>query len=524
MAMLALTSIVALNYITICRLHPNGGGVYSSVYHRSRNLAVVGALLLTADYVITTALSIFEAAHYLNLENPTLMAILFILALGLVNWFGPKNSGFLALAISLFTIAVLTIIIAVSAPKAIPSVHIAPFEGSFFNNWVIFVGLILSISGIEAISNMTGLMRDPVRDSRRAILSVLGKVVIATIFIGIAMHAIPGLSRLDHKEDMVRYIGEIFVGDWFGMFVGLSLGVLLISAGNTAINGLISVQFLMSVDRELPAVLRKLNRHGVPIIPLIVATVAPILVLLTIHDVLTLAQLYAIGVVGAIMINLGSTATDPTMKMSRFTRAAMFLSALLLMLIEATIVVEKYKATIFVSIVLAIGLSARYLAQRAKVPAPVPVLQTATSSVRQRRRSRKLAEKKFLVAVKDMKSKRLLKFALEEASSLKSSLIVLHVHEIKVGALPERLPMLADDTDARIEEMCAESGVDYQIITIPSNEVGYTIAEYAAMFGVDRVILGSPSRSLMSHALRGNVMKTVSSLLPEEIQLIIFAG
>src|SRR3970282_1025008 len=62
MAMLALTALVAVNYITICRLYPNGGGVYSSVYGRSKTWAVIGALLLSADYVVTIALSILDAA------------------------------------------------------------------------------------------------------------------------------------------------------------------------------------------------------------------------------------------------------------------------------------------------------------------------------------------------------------------------------------------------------------------------------------------------------------------------------
>ena len=51
-AMLMFTTMVALNYVTICRLYPNGGGVYSSVQHRSRLIAVIGALLLGADFVV----------------------------------------------------------------------------------------------------------------------------------------------------------------------------------------------------------------------------------------------------------------------------------------------------------------------------------------------------------------------------------------------------------------------------------------------------------------------------------------
>ena len=99
---------------------------------------------------------------------------------------------------------------------------------------------------------MTGLMKDPARDSRNAIISVLIKVVILNVFLGLAMHAVQGLVPGDHRDDMLRFLGEHYIGLWFGIAVAMSLGVLLISAGNTAINDLVSIQFLMSVDKELP--------------------------------------------------------------------------------------------------------------------------------------------------------------------------------------------------------------------------------------------------------------------------------
>jgi amino acid transporter len=318
--MMVLTSLVAVNYITICRLYPHGGGVYSSVYHRSQLLAVIGALLLAADYVVTMALSVLDACHYLNLGYPALWAIIIISVVGSINWFGPKHSGGLALIISSLTLATLATIIFSSAGTAIQQATIIRPEGGLFHNWGIFVGFILSLSGIEAISNMTGLMKNPARDSRRAILSVLAKVIIANLLLGLAMHAVQGLNPGDHKEDMLRFLGEHYVGPWFGWFVAFSLGTLLISAGNTALNDLISIQFLMAVDKELPLSLRKLNRHGVPVIPLVVTTLLPIVVLLIIQDVETLSHLYAIGLVGAMVINLGSTATDKSVSMKSYVK------------------------------------------------------------------------------------------------------------------------------------------------------------------------------------------------------------
>ena len=133
--MLGLTTLVAFNYVTICRLNPNGGGVYSSVYHRSHSLAVIGALLLTADYVVTMALSVLDACHYLGLQHPAVWAVAIILLVGMLNWFGPRHTGGLAFIISIFTIATLLTIVVASAPTAIPSAHIAEPAGGFWQNW-----------------------------------------------------------------------------------------------------------------------------------------------------------------------------------------------------------------------------------------------------------------------------------------------------------------------------------------------------------------------------------------------------
>src|SRR5258707_14825925 len=50
--MCVLTALVGINYMIICRLYPDGGGVYASVRHRSQAIAIVGAFLLIADYLV----------------------------------------------------------------------------------------------------------------------------------------------------------------------------------------------------------------------------------------------------------------------------------------------------------------------------------------------------------------------------------------------------------------------------------------------------------------------------------------
>jgi amino acid transporter len=519
--MLLLTALVAFNYVTICRLYPDGGGVYSSVRHRSKALAVVGALLLAADYFVTIVLSVLDGCYYVGVENPQAWAIVIILGIGILNWFGPRKAGSVALSISTATIVALLVVVAFSAPRALSNPHPAPLAGGLLHNWGVFVGIILSISGIEAVSNMTGVMREPARTARKAIFSVLTKVVLATTFLGLAMLAIPNMRG--HTEDMIRYLGEYYVGDWFGYVVGIILGVLLISAGNTAIADLISIQFLMAVDGELPVELRRLNRHGVPQIPVFIATGIPIIVLMIIHDVLTLSQLYAIGVVGAILINVGSTGTDSSLQLKVRERIFMIISAVVLFAVEASIAVEKHKALVFALLIIGLGLTARQYARRKRVSGLAPEVSLVEGGSAHEWGGPIEQSSRFLVAYKEGKE-RLLRFAAAEAKQYDALLYVLQIKEVSVGFLPENVPNGLHGDHRQIEEICGRYGIEFKTISMYSNEVGYTIAENAAMLGVDRVILGTPQRTMLERALKGNVIEAVANLLPEEIQLLVFAG
>src|SRR5690349_11331932 len=74
-----LTLCVGWAYTQICRIYPDGGGVYTAAKNKSRTLAVIGALLLFADYTVTASLSSLDAFHYFGLplkheitETPTI--------------------------------------------------------------------------------------------------------------------------------------------------------------------------------------------------------------------------------------------------------------------------------------------------------------------------------------------------------------------------------------------------------------------------------------------------------------------
>ncbi|MBI2950978.1 amino acid permease, partial [bacterium] len=434
LAMSVLTAVVGINYIWVCKHYPDGGGVYSSVRHRSRTLAVIGALLLTADYTITASLSTLDAFHYLGLHHPEWWAIGTILLLGAVNAYGPRHSG--SMAVFLAAPAVLVVIgLAAAASPHLDAVHLAPAPARFRDTWFAFVEIILALSGVEAIANMTGVMETDRGSSadhptvhltaRRAILPVLFEVTIFTTFLGLAMHAVPNLSG--HTEDMLKYLGEYYVGPWFGQVVGVVFAILLLSAANTAIIGLVSILYLMSHDGEMPRPFRRLNRYGVPLIPLIVATAMPVLVLLIEKDLTRLAALYAIGVVGAIAINLGACSTNFKLGLSRLERTVMMGTFVVIGLIELTIAYRKSHALLFAATILGVGLvtrtAARTLHERHErrlalaPPAPIPTLAPAPV------RAAPIPVTSLLVAIRGPTET--LRFAVEQARLYGAMLFVL---------------------------------------------------------------------------------------------------
>src|SRR6266849_7240823 len=118
LAVCALTGLVGYNYIIICKHFPDGGGVYSSAREQSRVLAVLGALLLLADFIVTAAMSCWDAMSYFGVsrDHLKLATIGVILLIGFVNSFGPKHSGSFAISLAIPMVLVVVAIIAFSVP------------------------------------------------------------------------------------------------------------------------------------------------------------------------------------------------------------------------------------------------------------------------------------------------------------------------------------------------------------------------------------------------------------------------
>src|SRR5438093_9226018 len=138
-------------YTQICRIYPDGGGVYTAAKQTSRLLGVVGALLLFADYTVTASLSAVEAFHYFGLghqhvvaaesvdagdkiipdttdqtsereplwsiKSPGLWAIISIGVIGAVNLLGPKHTAGYAIFAAVGMVAITLLVVFFALPR-----------------------------------------------------------------------------------------------------------------------------------------------------------------------------------------------------------------------------------------------------------------------------------------------------------------------------------------------------------------------------------------------------------------------
>ena len=561
LAVCALTGVVGYNYTIICKYFPDGGGVYSAARDQSRLLAVMGALLLVADLTVTAALSGWSAMVYFKVPKEHLLVATLglILFVGLINSFGPKHSGSMAVFLAIPTVVVVLMIIVFSLPfwgnePQLTLKYVEHSRSGFMQDWKAFVGVILALSGVEAIANLTGVlklepdstMEKPAvgKTARKAIWLVALEVVVGTALLGWAMLSLkPTLSSAMHErwEDMLSLLAEQYgtkvAGPWFGQSFGLVTGVivglLLMSAVNTAIGALIGLMYLLGRDGEMPRTFMRLNRHGVPWLPLIIGTALPVLVVMFSPNQLSLMELYAIGVVGAITVNLGSCLLSKRLKLRWFEYALMSLTFVVLAAVEVTLAKTKPNALFFICCILGVGLAVRSYAQKRAGLRTVTVSHQVAAAVdadaRPDFRLNLNPGQSVMVAARGLNP--VLRFALEEARLRQGTLYVLYVKELAIALAPPseggEPPRWQEDKVARkIMYGTMALGRENNVAVVPvyavSDNPASTILDLAATLGVDLLLLGTPHRHMLVSLLKGNVVTEVARSLPENIQLVIY--
>ncbi|MBP9733849.1 MAG: amino acid permease [Candidatus Omnitrophica bacterium] len=524
--MAILTMVVGFCYSIICRLYPDGGGVYSSLRSRSKMMASIGGFMLVADYVVTASLSALSAFHYFGVGNPALWAIGAILLIGILNWVGPAGGSNIAVGVGLIASLFAGILFLFTLPH-VADVRLTWPTGPLHEHWAVFAGIVLALSGVEAIANMTGVMVEPVqKTARKAIFPVMCEVALLTFLLGVAVNGLPG-DPSEHIEDMLRVLGGHYVSPWFGQAIALVFACLLLSAVNTAINAFTSIQFVMAKDRQLPSFYTRLNRFGMPWIALLAAAAVPASVLLFVHDLVTLASLYAIGVVGAITINLGACSLNRALKLKTWERALLFVVSLILLMIWLTIATHKIKALFFAVIVVGVGLLLRMLA-KSVLPAPEPtaVPSSEVLTVSEAKDIGPLYRSSFMLALKRVTPTMIENAALQVKARNENAIYFCHVEEIPLNAdLPSEITPAPDSLEllAAVEHQFAERDITLIPVWQAGQQAGRQLAYVANQLGVKTVLIGTTEHTALMNLVRGDVMRTLAQHLNKNCNLMILS-
>lgn len=630
-------------YTQICRIYPDGGGVYTAAKKTSRVLAVVGALLLFADYTVTASLSVLDGFHYFGLplskhvetaqakkaatnphqeaiedagdriqtedssvttplghlpagieqsaefrnlldyksahrelvftgkkyfvfprsmtrqerdkllqlsaappyqravrqlyaqtqpapgeamwawDSPALWAIIAIAAIGLVNLLGPKHSGRFAIgaALGMVFITLLIVIAALVSGKVHwGHIDIGSWRQNPWDMWVAFVSIMLALSGVESIANLTGVIKKPVsKTAAKAIWLVACEVAVFNVILGVFMLAIYPLDRSQHYNDMLAFLSSFYLGAWGEWPVRLVGGLLLLSAGNTAINAMASIIYVASRDGEMPAVFQRVNRFGAPWVATVFSAVVPIVLLFISHNIESLAALYAIGVIGAIAINVSLCAWHPRLRKLR-RKIPMFLLGVLLAVILVTLAITKLHALVFVCIVLAVGLSARAITKWVQLRHPKPSL--LRQAIMEQLPANVVSMPKVLMGTYG--SEAMAPAALAEAKEEGAALVVCFIRQVTLSYKYESEQKLSIDTDQAAQKTFAkflELGHGAGVPVIPVYDTGTNaaelLAEAAAIHGAQRVLIGTSRQGALYHLIKGSFQRHLEALLPPEI-------
>ena len=577
--------VIAWAYTVVCRCFPDGGGVYSSAKAINPILAVVGTTLLFCNFIVTAALSAIEAFHYLGLPHEwvVIASIGSMLILGGVNWMGARAAGRFAVIIAILaliasvTIAVLCLPM---VPKGLSSSSLK-VEGvdQPWQMWESLVRVILALAGVEAVASMTGLMKQPVaRTAKRTIWPVLIEVIVFNMIFGLALNALPGRyeqqvphyveheirqgfdgsltlpanptpEQVEHFKTLEPQVAEIKAyrdtalktladhagtqavsesfGDKLALIAGIVFGLLLLSAANTAILAMVSVLYALAQDKELPSSLTKLNYSGVPWIPLVIAAVVPAGILMFEADVKALGELYAIGVVGAIAINMLCLAYNKKISLKRWERNSLWAIGIFMAAVEVTIIFAKPNATIFAGSVIAIVLVFRFFVHKsAAKPKMYEDITPAEGWLAELKESPiKLAadRPRIMLAARGRDNA---EWAVDLAKRRNAILFVIYVRTLRVlDVAPGQLPRVESDPQAQealgtAAILAKRAGVPFYPIYVTSPNITEEILDYTVTFGCDTLIMGKSRRSFFSRRVTGDVVTQIAEQLPDGVSLV----
>ena len=325
LTLIAFTLLV-FTYAEVSVRFPEGGGVVTAAANGFGPLAgVVGGMFILTSYFLTSAISSLSGLLYFSTIFDSIfpyvlvITIVMIILLGLLNFWGIKESAsvsaFIAVAALISDVIILIVVFLNVPPATIGLVLEKVLTGNLSGVTILigFSGAFLAFSGLESISQLSPVMALPRRKTVSWALALVALTVgitspLLTIFSTVLLNSPDLLATTNIRMD-ISPTPETFVSDLGGAYGGAVLAIatalaastLLVFACNTAIIGAYHVFMALSRMGYLPKFITAINAwRGTPHFAILLATLIPVLVLLAVGGKIdVLGDLYAFGLHGA---------------------------------------------------------------------------------------------------------------------------------------------------------------------------------------------------------------------------------
>jgi amino acid transporter/nucleotide-binding universal stress UspA family protein len=555
---------LALKYIEITWRNPEGGGVVTITTKAFGPMwGCLGGMLIITSYFLTAAISAVSGFHYVGSVLPfldahvVLLACFGLLALAILNIIGIRESATAALVMASTAFIVDIVVIALSvnglsldqwtrAWKSLSPDH----DMSVHNLLIGFAAAWLAFSGLESISQLSPVIRFPLRRTTRwAMFAVIVTTIVTSPLLSVlSINMLETHVKTTQSERFISEIAAISGGFGLKLAVVLSASTLLLFAANTAIIGAYHIFLALSNTGFLPQVvsLRSKKFHS-PHIAILIATIVPIGVILATRGELTLlGEMYAFGLLGAFFFS--SISLDIIRwRLGRRDLGFWFglVTSGMVLVAWCVNLIEKDLATLFGGVLTAIGMLVAIGVRRTwfiEALTQIPFIERLQA--RAYRASEDLVEDELkglmtlaeavevkplypsstLLALRD-ESPRLIQEGLTRAKGKgESALYCIYVEEwpgLFAGATPHAPNEQGVETLKAALQAVRGNHIEMIPIWTVSHNAAEAIANAAKALDVDAVIIGATRRSAFYHMLRGHVVKGLMKKLPADCHLVI---
>lgn len=322
-------TLLIFTYAEVSVRFPEGGGVVTAAANGIAPWAgVVGGMFILGSYFLTSAISSLSGLLYFSsifkaiFPYVVIITVMVIVLLGLLNFWGIKESAIVSAVIAVAALAsdvLILVVVFLNVPMPIIEQVIQKvFTGQLSGVAILtgFSGAFLAFSGLESISQLSPVMAAP---RSRTVSRALGLVAITvgvtspllTIFSTVLLNSPELLANTSIRLEIAP-TPDTFITDLGGTYGGtvllvgsaIAASTLLIFACNTAIIGAYHVFIALSRMGYLPGAVTATNKwRGTPHNAILLATAIPVIVLIGVQGrIEILGDMYAFGLLGAFSV------------------------------------------------------------------------------------------------------------------------------------------------------------------------------------------------------------------------------